>query len=949
MEPLIDQAVAQAAETRVRFADGGSVEVLQPVWVGLEAEAVRNLCAAPAVQERLVDARVGKPMVLEVEPGRLWEVKPYFRDAEGLWCQIRDVTALEARLENLEQRSHQFDVLSTAAMEGIAVLREGRIEDCNGRFAELLGISEPADCVGHSLETWFEPRDVRRLQLRHYRNSPCEVQARTAQGATVFLEGFVHPGDGERRDILLVHGITNRKRAERDLLETKERFRLLVESSPVGLFLAVDGRIRYANPAAVEMLDMGREDDLYGLEMEQCFVGEDRAAVREDLALTRQGAKTPPRELMLRCPVRGLPLREVEIRMTLSIFDREPAVQLTVTDLSARQQLEREQLRAYVAEETNARLREEIERHKETQALLRQAESLNHSIIESSIDMILAFDVRGRLLQFNQAASVEFGWTADEARLLDYRAFLAHPEEADRVWRELREHGFYVGEATGVRASGEEFNLLMSVAGLQGEDEGLRGSVVVGRDITDLKAAEFELRRSEERYRDILENATDLIFLVDHDGSFAYANGAFMRALGYAPEEVGALRIHDVMRELPEEAWMEELEGLRGERSFAARNGQLLAVLGGASARFDERGERIGLRCMFLDVTDMRRHERAARAQSAKLESIFTSTRYLLMFTLDREDGVTSVNENFREVFAQRFGVEVTVGMRFLEVLRYRAAAEHYQGQHHLFERAFDGTAQQFEWALEDLAGETVWFQMFVNPIRSDDARSEVSCIAYDITERKEMEVQIRSALKEKEVLLQEVHHRVKNNLQVISSMLNLQRRFVADPGLLQVLEESQNRIATMSFIHESLYRATDFSSIGFSEYLQRLAGNLMTSYARRDCRIELKTDLAPVFLKLDQAIPCGLIVNELLSNAMKYAFLGRSEGVVTLRVASMGGRVDIEVRDDGVGLPAGFDAKSSDSLGMYLVQALTEQLDGELKIGEGPGSSFLVSFTPPT
>jgi PAS domain S-box-containing protein len=464
-----------------------------------------------------------------------------------------------------------------------------------------------------------------------------------------------------------------------------------------------------------------------------------------------------------------------------------------------------------------------------------------------------------------------------------------------------------------------------------------------------LKAAEFELRRSEERYRDILENATDLIFLVDHDGSFAYANGAFMRALGYAPEEVGALRIHDVMRELPEEAWMEELEGLRGERSFAARNGQSLAVLGGASARFDERGERIGLRCMFLDVTDMRRHERAARAQSAKLESIFTSTRYLLMFTLDREDGVTSVNENFREVFAQRFGVEVTVGMRFLVVLRYRAAAEHYQGQHHLFERAFDGTAQQFEWALEDLAGETVWFQMFVNPIRSDDARSEVSCIAYDITERKEMEVQIRSALKEKEVLLQEVHHRVKNNLQVISSMLNLQRRFVADPGLLQVLEESQNRIATMSFIHESLYRATDFSSIGFSEYLQRLAGNLMTSYARRDCRIELKTDLAPVFLKLDQAIPCGLIVNELLSNAMKYAFLGRSEGVVTLRVASSGGRVDIEVRDDGVGLPAGFDAKSSDSLGMYLVQALTEQLDGELKIGEGPGSSFLVSFTPPT
>jgi len=937
----------QAAETRVLFSDAGPLEVVQPEWIGLAEAAVRGLCAA-AIRDRVKEFQVGTAVVVEPEPGRVWEVKPFFRVPEGVWCQIRDVTALHARLDHLEQRSHQFDVLSTAAMEGIAVLRDGRIEDCNGRFAELLGTSDPGDCIGNPLETWFEARDVRRLQLRHHRNSPCEVQARTAHGATVFLEGFIHPGDGDRRDILLVHGITNRKRAERDLLETKERFRLLVESSPVGLFLAVEGKIRYANPAAVEMLELRREDDLYGLEMERCFEGEDREALQEDLAMTRQGAKTPPRELMLRCPVRGVPLREVEVRMTLSIFDREPAVQLTVTDLSAREQLEREQLRAQVAEETNARLREEIARHQATQALLRQAESLNHSIIESSIDMILAFDVRGRLLQFNQAASVEFGWTADEARLLDYRAFLAHPEEADRVWRELREHGFFVGEATGIRASGEEFNLLMSVAGLQG-DEGLRGSVVVGRDITDLKAAELELRRSEERYRDILEHATDLIFLVDRDGSFAYANEAFMRALGYAPDEVGALRIHDVIAELPAEGWMEELEGLRAERTFAARNGQSLAVLGGASARFDERGERIGLRCMFLDITDMRRHERAARVQSAKLESIFTSTRYLLMFTLDRADGVTSVNENFREVFARRFGVEVTLGMKFLEVLRYRAAADHYQGQHHLFERAFDGTAQQFEWALEDVAGETVWFQMFVNPIRSDDGSAEVSCIAYDITERKEMEGQIRGALKEKEVLLQEVHHRVKNNLQVISSMLNLQRRFVSDPGIVQVLEESQNRIATMSFIHESLYRATDFSSIGFSEYLQRLAGNLMTSYARRDCRVELHTELEPVFLNLDQAIPCGLIVNELLSNAMKYAFVGRAAGVVTLRVGQVAGRVQIEVRDDGVGLPEGFDWKTHDSLGMYLVQALIEQLDGELEIGKGPGSSFLVSFTPST
>ena len=233
MRPVTDRVVPAAAETLVWFPVSGPPEAHHTVWLGLEPAAVHTLCSGPAVQATLADARVGKPAIVEVEPGRRWEFKPFFRAEDGLWCQIRDLTTQLERLDVLEQRSHQFDVLSTAAMEGIAVVREGRIEDCNGRFAELLGIADATDCIGLPLETWFDLRDVRRLQLRHHRNSPCEVQARTQSGATVFLEGFIHPGDGDRRDILLVHGITNRKRAERDLLETKERFRLLVESSPV--------------------------------------------------------------------------------------------------------------------------------------------------------------------------------------------------------------------------------------------------------------------------------------------------------------------------------------------------------------------------------------------------------------------------------------------------------------------------------------------------------------------------------------------------------------------------------------------------------------------------------------------------------------------------------------------------------------------------------------------
>ena len=228
----------------------------------------------------------------------------------------------------------------------------------------------------------------------------------------------------------------------------------------------------------------------------------------------------------------------------------------------------------------------------------------------------------------------------------------------------------------------------------------------------------------------------------------------------------------------------------------------------------------------------------------------------------------------------------------------------------------------------------------------------EISCIAYDITERKEIDRAIRSALKEKEVLLQEVHHRVKNNLQVISSMLNLQKSFVKDPETLNLLEESTNRIATMSFIHESLYRNTDFANISFAEYLQRLSANLIQSYSRSGCEVVLQTVFDEVYLSLEQAIPCGLITNELVSNSLKYAFPDRAQGTITLRIQHVeGGAVELEVSDDGVGLPPGMDFAKNDSLGVYLVQALTEQIDGELvvtSVDQGrKGCSFLVRFTP--
>jgi two-component sensor histidine kinase len=222
----------------------------------------------------------------------------------------------------------------------------------------------------------------------------------------------------------------------------------------------------------------------------------------------------------------------------------------------------------------------------------------------------------------------------------------------------------------------------------------------------------------------------------------------------------------------------------------------------------------------------------------------------------------------------------------------------------------------------------------------------EISCLAYDNTERKEIDRKVRDALKEKEVLLQEVHHRVKNNLQVISSILNLQSSYVTDPKTLEILQESQNRIKSMSFIHETLYRTIDFSSIDFSEYMRTLSNNLIQSYRLEDCQVHFTTDLDPLTIHIDQAIPCGLIVNELISNALKYAFKGRKEGDLHLSLKRNNKTVVMRVADNGVGLPEGFNYEKTDSLGVQLVYTLTEQIDGSIAVNTAStGTEFLITF----
>ncbi len=213
-----------------------------------------------------------------------------------------------------------------------------------------------------------------------------------------------------------------------------------------------------------------------------------------------------------------------------------------------------------------------------------------------------------------------------------------------------------------------------------------------------------------------------------------------------------------------------------------------------------------------------------------------------------------------------------------------------------------------------------------------------------DITERKRAEDLILRSLKEKEVLLKEIHHRVKNNMQVIYSLLNLQAKGSADPAVRAILEESRDRVNSMALIHEKLYRSKDMASIDFKEYLQGLAQGISGTYKRHDVRVSV--DMDSLALDVNVGIPCGLIVNELVSNSLKYAFPGGRTGTIRLGIDKNGaGNHVLTVADNGIGFPPEVDFRNTASLGLKLVNVLTGQIHGTLELSRAEGTAFSITF----
>lgn len=244
---------------------------------------------------------------------------------------------------------------------------------------------------------------------------------------------------------------------------------------------------------------------------------------------------------------------------------------------------------------------------------------------------------------------------------------------------------------------------------------------------------------------------------------------------------------------------------------------------------------------------------------------------------------------------------------------------------------------------LEKLVKERTWdLSLAVAELRQEVREREKA--EHGLQDREE---RLLSSLNEKEMLLREVHHRVKNNLQVITSLLGLQARYVKDPESAALFNESENRVRCMAALHETLYRSEDLGKIDFAAYVQTLAADLSRLYAERSRNLRLKCNVQKLSLNMDTAIPCGLILHELVSNCFKHAYPGHAPGEVTVEVArSQDEQITLTVRDHGVGLPKDLDIATASSLGLRLVRALTLQLGAVFEFQkENPGTLAKLTF----
>jgi len=465
------------------------------------------------------------------------------------------------------------------------------------------------------------------------------------------------------------------------------------------------------------------------------------------------------------------------------------------------------------------------------------------------------------------------------------------------------------------------------------------------------------LRKERNFLSGILEASPAGILGCDREGNVLFANAAAETILGLNRKALskwnffgplGAVTDFEGRPASDQKAVFEDMvrtsTPLRGmQRAIRTPDGRTRYFILNAAPLPDESGACGGFALVFEDVTREVEADRVNRENERRYQLITNSISDGVV-VLDKDGRVVYVSPRWLAI--SEYSEEEAFGRPFPEV---GVIPEEYIP---LLQEKFGGAAEGETISLYDMAIRTKSGRRIPIEANMSDYRDMKGRVIgrigvfRDISERKRADAVLKSALREKEILLREIHHRVKNNMQVISSLINLQAARLEDPSTREMLRESQRRIRSMALIHEKLYQSTDLNRINFSEYVRSLCVHLFHGFQVDPKIVRLKLDLEDISLDVSSSIPCGLIVNELVSNSLKHAFPDGREGEIAVSFHRTDGEgLELRVTDDGIGVTPNFDFRNTGTLGMQIVTMLVEQIGGTISREAEAGTSFRIAF----
>ncbi|MGB9927420.1 MAG: PAS domain S-box protein [Methanosarcina sp.] len=637
----------------------------------------------------------------------------------------------------------------------------------------------------------------------------------------------------------------------------------------------------------------------------------------------------------------------------------------------------------------------DVTERKKAEEKLKESEEQYRTFFENSIDAILLTSPNGSIFAANSAACQIFGMTEEEIIQAGRNEIVDTSDP--RLLPALEERaktGKFKGELNYRRKDGTIFPGEVSTAFFK-DTKGLIKTTMIIRDITERRKAEEALRESEQRFRAVIENSRDAIILADtaEEGKIISVNKAAVEMFGWAEEEMIGLTRKDIIDiDNPNLKENKNFETILQERSstglthcelpYKRKDGSIFPGELASACFVQANGEEYAV-SIIRDITERKKIEEALKNAYQNLEEKVEER------TIELQRAYESLKKSEQELAeAQKmahlgnWAWNIVTGEVDCSDETYRILGFKPQAFKLNFETIFNCVCPDDQGFVENslkkaLKGEPYAVDFRISlPDGTERIVFEQGGVVFDennnpvlmkgtiqdITERRKVE---EALAKIDKIRIKEIHHRIKNNLQVISSLLSLEAERFDDEKILEALKESQNRVASMALIHEELYKGNDLDNLDFAVYLRKLTSDLFDSYRIGNNYISLDLDLDQVYLDMDTAIPLGIIVNELVSNALKHAFPRGKKGKIEINMIKRENlalhpkcldadrkfinkdnyQYIMEVTDNGIGISEEINFRVINTLGLQLVNLLVEQIDGHIELSRGQGTKFNIWF----